>query len=98
MIINIPIRGAKKSSPNCSAWFIGSIIVATPFLLKMARLILSSQIRKYYPKVFVVFDVGANRGEYTEIIRQNRPAKARDEFYLFEPQKACFSELQKKIW
>ena len=49
----------------------------------------------YFDKDFVFFDIGANQGEYTEMILENSPKKI--SAHLFEPQKSCVALLTKKF-
>jgi len=49
----------------------------------------------YSDKDFVFFDIGANQGEYTEMILENSPKKI--SAHLFEPQKSCVALLTKKF-
>ncbi len=57
---------------------------------------LKSLDKEYQNKPFVFFDIGANIGEYTEMVMSNiRPSSF--EGHLFEPQKNCFTTLNQKF-
>lgn len=45
---------------------------------------------------FIFFDIGANSGEYTDLIIKYLPTKEYN-LHLFEPQKSCFDSLTKKF-
>jgi len=47
-------------------------------------------------KSFVAFDIGANVGEYTDMILKYVPAQ-NIELHLFEPQKTCFDTITTKF-
>ena len=49
----------------------------------------------YSNKDFVFFDIGANNGEYTEMILRDRPNKI--SAHLFEPQNSCVFLLKQKF-
>lgn len=51
----------------------------------------------FYKGTMVVFDIGANIGEYSELILKNRGTAALDDYHLFEPQKSCFEILRNKF-
>jgi len=51
----------------------------------------------YADKDFVFFDIGANKGEYTDMITKYLGPKSLSA-HLFEPQKACFKNLGSKPW
>lgn len=55
------------------------------------------QVADFYPDNFTLFDIGANRGEYTAMAISRRNSRPDDHFHLFEPQKSCFAELQSKF-
>jgi FkbM family methyltransferase len=50
----------------------------------------------YQNKNFTVFDIGANKGEYPELIQKSLHSTATS-IHLFEPQKTCFSTLNEKF-
>ncbi len=52
---------------------------------------------KQFKGPMTFFDIGANIGEYTQTIQNNRPNSTNDSFHLFEPQKNCFQELVNKF-
>jgi FkbM family methyltransferase len=57
---------------------------------------LTALTRHYTGKDFVLFDVGANRGEYTEwLLQQGHFASF--SAHLFEPQKSCYEYLHQKF-
>lgn len=45
----------------------------------------------------VFFDIGANEGEYTELVLKHCKAPVKS-LHLFEPQQSCFEQLQKKFY
>lgn len=62
------------------------------FLDEIATFYSSSQEK------FMCFDVGANLGEYSALLSTKLQARRQhNHFFLLEPQKLCFKELQKKF-
>lgn len=57
-----------------------------------------SQFSERYADSIVCFDIGANVGDYTDLLLRSRGVKAaRDAYHLFEPQKTCFADLKKRF-
>lgn len=48
-------------------------------------------------KNLAIFDIGANVGNYSQILVNKLDFGINYSFHLFEPQKSCFTELQKKF-
>lgn len=55
-----------------------------------------SNLSKYYKEPITFFDIGANIGEYTKTIKEQRN-NGKDIYHLFEPQKSCYNELKTKF-
>jgi FkbM family methyltransferase len=56
----------------------------------------SSICNQYAGKPFIAFDIGANVGEYTEMILKYTQSD-KTEIHLFEPQKTCFETITQKF-
>ncbi len=54
------------------------------------------KIAQDYKDSIVFFDIGANVGKYTAVVKEYRH-RSNDKYFLFEPQKSCFAELRKKF-
>jgi len=52
--------------------------------------------RSYFPADFTLFDIGANRGDYTEMAMKSF-STADKYFHLFEPQRSCVQVLKDKF-
>jgi len=55
------------------------------------------RLSRFYKGGMTVFDIGANIGEYSELMLKTRGATALDAYHLFEPQKSCFLTLKGKF-
>jgi len=52
--------------------------------------------KNYHDKI-ILFDIGANIGEYSQILLDKSSHLNKVEIHLFEPTQACFDILQKKF-
>jgi len=60
------------------------------------RVFLEKVIDFYKEKEMIIFDIGANKGEYSQYL-VNSLKENKGLFYLFEPQKKCFDDLKNKF-
>ncbi len=61
------------------------------------RAFLKNIASNYRNKIITVFDVGANMGEYTEMLQHELPQSHDASYHLFEPQKSCHTSLREKF-
>jgi FkbM family methyltransferase len=58
---------------------------------------INSVCAKYQNLPFTFFDIGANKGEYTDLVLNEIKTHTNYSLHLFEPQKSCVADLSKKF-